>query len=85
MHETKGYSPFLFYGRTPWPLIDLLFGSKKAQNHQTTQQWADRMQVTHKIDADISQNSSDEGKKQKDRRVRGVSRQLGDRVPVKRL
>lgn len=85
MHEAKDFSPFFFYGRTPWPLIDMLFGSKKAQNHQATQQWANRMRDTHKIDADISQNSSDKGKKQKDRRVRGVSRQLGDRVLVKRL
>ena len=89
-NDATGFSPFyLLFGRSPRLPVDLMFGLSREDtrmNHtEYTEKWKVAMKDAYEMARQNISKSSEDGKKQYDRKVRFSSLQPGDRVLVRNL
>ena len=89
-HESTGYSPFyLMFGRHPRLPIDIAMGIEPSDGEDVGQEYTDklreRMEFAYRLATDQSEKSTGRHKTLYDRRVRGATVELGDRVLVKNV
>ena len=89
-HESTGYSPFyLMFGRHPRLPIDVAMGVEPsegdAEGHDYTEKLRERLEFAYKLATDQSEKASGRHKTLYDRRVRGATVEIGDRVLVKNV
>ena len=89
-NDATGFSPFyLLFGRSPRFPVDLMFGlscEDTRMNHKEyTEKWKVAMKDAYEMARQNIYKSSEDGKKQYDRKVRFSSLQPGDRVLVRNL
>ena len=90
-HDSTGYSPFfLMFGRQPRLPIDLILGVDNLQTRgkgftKYVEDLRDSLEAAYRIAAKHSSVSQAKQKKTYDRKVRGASVQVGDRVLVRNV
>ena len=87
-NDATGFSPFyLLFGRSPRLPVDLMFGLSRedtCMNHtEYTEKWKVAMKDAYELARQNTSKSTDDGKKQYDRKVQFSSLQPGDRVLVR--
>ena len=89
-NDATGFSPFyLLFGRSPRLPVDLMFGLSREDtrmNHtEYTEKWKVAIKDAYEMARQNISKSSEDGKKQYDRKVRFSSLQPGDRVLARNL
>ena len=90
-HESTHFSPFyLMFGRHPRLPIDLVLGVESEERqtgdiHEYTRELREKLENAYRIASEGAGKSSEKQKEHYDRKVRGATVQVGDRVLVRNL
>ena len=89
-HESTQYSPFyLMFGRHPRLPIDLVMGLQAEEGSNDVSQYADqlreKLEVAYQLATAEGKKASEKHKRNYDRRIRGATVNVGDRVLVRKV